>query len=258
MRTLGAKKEFTKTSEQPRRFTWEKNFVNQFDYNDYMAYHYAFMMKVASVLELEKNSEAAKDLWWVEAMNEEMQALSKNETWDLVPSSPHQKAIKCRWIFKVKHNVDDTINRCRARLVAKGYAQTHGVDYKETFAIFFLINQSLNVSHCVLSSIHSSISISTIHVQINWCNNWSYPFFCGRVLIYECLGLAHKPIILVTGSCKLGPMVFPMVTIHKVLQQWHLQRTMILLVSMRAMSYKSYCSELFGVYSYAMSLLTLF
>ena len=58
-----------------------------------MAYHYAFMMKVAIVHEQETFSEAAKDPRWIEAMNEEMQALRKNETWDLVPTSPRNKAI---------------------------------------------------------------------------------------------------------------------------------------------------------------------
>ena len=100
-----------------------------------MAYHYAFMVKVATVREPKTFSKAAKDPRWVDAMNEEMQALSKNETWDLVPSSHHQKAIGCRWIFKVKHNADDIVNRYKARLVAKGYAQRHGVDYEEAFAL---------------------------------------------------------------------------------------------------------------------------
>ena len=67
-------------------------------------------------------------------MNEEMQALDKNETWDLVPTSPQRKAIGCKWIYKVKYNADGSVNRYKARLVEKGYAQTHGVDYKETFA----------------------------------------------------------------------------------------------------------------------------
>ena len=67
-------------------------------------------------------------------MNEEMQALCKNETWDLVHHSPHKKAIGCRWIYKVKYNVDGFVNRDKAPLIAKGYAQTHGVDYEETFA----------------------------------------------------------------------------------------------------------------------------
>ena len=51
-----------------------------------MAYHYAFMMKVATVHELETYSEAAKDPRWSEAMNEEMQALRKKEMWDLLRS----------------------------------------------------------------------------------------------------------------------------------------------------------------------------
>ena len=63
-----------------------------------------------------------------------MEALCKNETWDLVPHTAHKKAISCRWIYKVKHNADGSINRLKARFVAKGYAQTHVIDYEETFA----------------------------------------------------------------------------------------------------------------------------
>ena len=70
--------------------------------------------KVATVQELETFSEAAKEPRWIEAMNEEMQELSKNEKWDLVPPSHHQKAIGCRWIVKVKHNADDTVNQYKA------------------------------------------------------------------------------------------------------------------------------------------------
>ena len=47
-------------------------------------------------------------------MNEEMQALRKNETWDLVPTSSHKKAIGCRWIYKIKYNVDGSVNRYKA------------------------------------------------------------------------------------------------------------------------------------------------
>ena len=65
-------------------------------------------------------------------MNEEMQALSKNEKWDLVPHSPHKKAIGCRWVYKVKYNAGGSVNRYKDGLVAKGYAQTHSVDYEQT------------------------------------------------------------------------------------------------------------------------------
>ena len=47
----------------------------------------------------------------------------------------NKKAIGCRWIYKVKHKVGGSVNRYKARLVAVGYAQTHDVDYEETFAL---------------------------------------------------------------------------------------------------------------------------
>ena len=92
------------------------------------------MMKVATIQEPETFCKAMKDPWWIEAMNEEMQALSKHETWDLVPSSPHKKVIGYRWIYKVKYNVDVPIKPYKVWHIAKGYTQTHGVDYEETFA----------------------------------------------------------------------------------------------------------------------------
>ena len=44
------------------------------------------------------------------------------------------KPIGCRWVYKVKYNTDSSINRYKAWLVAKGYAQQHGIDYDEMFA----------------------------------------------------------------------------------------------------------------------------
>ncbi|CAM8948608.1 unnamed protein product [Rhodiola kirilowii] len=67
-------------------------------------------------------------------MEEEMEALQKNDTWQLVPPPKDKKAVGCRWVFTIKKNVDGSLNRYKARLVAKGFTQTYGVDYDETFA----------------------------------------------------------------------------------------------------------------------------
>ena len=66
-------------------------------------------------------------------MDEEVNALDDNVTWELAPLPEGKKAIGCKWIYKIKHNADGSISRYKDRLVAKGYAQTYGIDFEETF-----------------------------------------------------------------------------------------------------------------------------
>ena len=63
-----------------RRSTCQKNPVVRFGYKEYMVHHYAYMIRVAKVRELESYAEAAKDVNWRAAMEEEMHALAENET----------------------------------------------------------------------------------------------------------------------------------------------------------------------------------
>ena len=67
-------------------------------------------------------------------MIEEMDALTNNDTWDLVHLAVGKKAIGYRSVFTLKVNLDGSIARLKARLVAKGYAQTYEVDYSDTFS----------------------------------------------------------------------------------------------------------------------------
>lgn len=67
-------------------------------------------------------------------MSEEFNALVKHGTWELVPSNPSIIPVGCRWLFRIKHNVDGTISRYKARLVTKGYHQHPSLDYNETFS----------------------------------------------------------------------------------------------------------------------------
>ena len=64
-------------------------------------------------------------------MEKEFVALLCN-TWQLVLTTPNGNIIDCKWVYKLKHNPDGIIDRYKAKLVAKGFTQTHGLDYFET------------------------------------------------------------------------------------------------------------------------------
>ena len=60
---------------------------------------------------------------WQEAMNLEMESISKNNTWSLTELPPERKPIDCKWLFKLKLKEDRSIEKFKAWLVAKGFAQ---------------------------------------------------------------------------------------------------------------------------------------
>ncbi|KAH9734074.1 Integrase catalytic domain-containing protein [Citrus sinensis] len=71
---------------------------------------------------------------WMTAMQEEIEALHKNKTWELVPLPRGRKAIGNKWVYKIKRDGNDQVERYRARLVVKGYAQKEGIDFNEIFS----------------------------------------------------------------------------------------------------------------------------
>jgi hypothetical protein len=91
------------------------------------------MAKVVQEVEPICFEDAFGHVFWDKAMDEEMASLDANMTWELMPFPKGKKAIGCKWVYKVKHNSNGSISRHKAKLVAKGYAQTHGIDYEETF-----------------------------------------------------------------------------------------------------------------------------
>lgn len=69
---------------------------------------------------------------WKEAMPEEMNSLIKNETWTLTEPPEHRKIVGSEWIYRKKKEVDGGI-RYKARLVAQGFFQVPGIDFREFF-----------------------------------------------------------------------------------------------------------------------------
>lgn len=71
---------------------------------------------------------------WRDAMSREFNSTNENYTWDLVEVTEKMNVVGCRWVFTIKYNSDGTIDRYKARIVAKGYHQQQGIDYEDTFS----------------------------------------------------------------------------------------------------------------------------
>ncbi len=67
------------------------------------------------------------------ALKEEFNALQKNHTWTLVPPYAATKNVGNKLVYRVKYNTDGSISKYKACLVVKGYHQTHGIDFFETY-----------------------------------------------------------------------------------------------------------------------------
>ena len=96
--------------------------------------------------------EAKNHPQWVHAMKDELEALAKNGTWEITSLPIGKKAVGCKWIYKIKHKSDGSLDKYKARLIAKGFTQAYGIDYKETFAPVAKMNTirvllSLAVNH---------------------------------------------------------------------------------------------------------------
>ena len=78
--------------------------------------------------------EASNDKFWVKAMEEELDQIQKNETWELVPRPKNKNVIGTKWVFRNKLNEEGHVTRNKARLVCKGYAQVEGIDFEDNFS----------------------------------------------------------------------------------------------------------------------------
>ena len=129
--------------EEPRRSERQRQPPVRFGYDEYadtmsvehQVHHVAYnvcQITEPRTMEEALTSEYSKE--WKAAADSEYKSLIENETWDLVELPDGEKPIGCKWVFKVKHRSDGTVERFKGRLVAKGFAQRYGIDFFETYS----------------------------------------------------------------------------------------------------------------------------
>ena len=93
------------------------------------------------VFNLEENPSNLKEaldspdtIFWKEVVNDEVNSLISNKTWKLVELPPGCKTIGCKWVLWKKLKPDGTIDKFKARLVAKRFKQETDLDFFDTFS----------------------------------------------------------------------------------------------------------------------------
>nr|GEW41573.1 putative reverse transcriptase, RNA-dependent DNA polymerase, Gag-polypeptide of LTR copia-type [Tanacetum cinerariifolium] len=104
-------------------------------YDKFSHSYKAFLTTISSNHEPSCFEQATQDEKWRNAMQQEIKALEKNETWTLEELPKGKRPIDSKWIYKTKFKSNGEVERYKARLVAKGCIQREGVDYHETFSL---------------------------------------------------------------------------------------------------------------------------
>ena len=108
---------------------------------------------------------------WLNSIKSEMQSIYDNQVWTLVDPPKGVKTIRCKWVFKEKTDMDGNVNVFKAHLVVKGFTQTHGVDYDETFSPV-----------AMAKSIRILLAITAYYDYKIWQMDIKTAFFNGKLL----------------------------------------------------------------------------
>ena len=69
-----------------------------------------------------------------DAMNEDYESIMKNDVWYVVPRPKDKSVVTSKWLYKIKHGADGSVEKFKARFVARSFSQKEGVDYDKIFA----------------------------------------------------------------------------------------------------------------------------
>nr|GEX92923.1 retrovirus-related Pol polyprotein from transposon TNT 1-94 [Tanacetum cinerariifolium] len=84
---------------------------------------------------MEPKNEAMIDPAWIKSMQEELLQFKRLDVWLLVPTPDNISPFTLKWLFKNKHDDEQTVIQNKSCLVMRGYRQEEGIDFKESFAL---------------------------------------------------------------------------------------------------------------------------
>ncbi|KAL0410856.1 UNVERIFIED_CONTAM: Retrovirus-related Pol polyprotein from transposon RE1 [Sesamum latifolium] len=123
-------REFTRITSKP---AWMQDFIcssisphTQPSFLSLTPLHKCFVGSSSNLQESRTYTQAVRKPEWMEAMNLELLALENNHTREVIPLPPGKRAIGCKWVYKLKMKDDGSVERCKVRLVAKGFSQVKG------------------------------------------------------------------------------------------------------------------------------------
>ena len=102
-----------------------------------------------------------------EAVNDEINSIMQNHTWELVNLPPGNKPIGCKWIFKRKLQTNGTIDKYKAHLVAKGYRQKEGLDFFDTYSP---VTRITSIRMLIATTAIHNFEIHQMDVKITFLN----------------------------------------------------------------------------------------
>ena len=100
-------------------------------------------------------------------MDEDIDSIEKNDTWDLVNLPKNKNLIGFKWVYKTKVNEKGEIDIFKARLVAKGFSQQPGIDFGETFSPVAILD---NVREVIATVAQNKWKVYQMDVKLAFLN----------------------------------------------------------------------------------------
>nr|GEZ22819.1 retrovirus-related Pol polyprotein from transposon TNT 1-94 [Tanacetum cinerariifolium] len=122
-----------------------------------------------STMELANVKEAMTDPSWIDSMQEEFLQFKRLDVWVLAPAPDNISPLTLKWLFKNKHDEEQTVIRNKSRLIMRGYRQEEGIDFEESFAPV----ASMEAIKIFLAYVaHKSFTVFQMDVKTTFLHGW--------------------------------------------------------------------------------------